>query len=1188
MEYRLGLDLGTSSLGWCCVETKNGDNSNVLDIGVRIFPDGRNDKTKEPLAVARRAARCARRRLGRFKLRQKNLITDLQKYGFLPQDKDEYKKLEKENPYKLRSDAVNNKISLYELGRVILHLNQRRGFLSNRKEEKNIQTSTKTQKAINNLTLRIEEAGCKTLGEYLYRTSKYRFKNKTDANGNMVVNDDTLYPTREMYQKEFDYIWNFQQKNYPELMSDEIKKRFRDYDIFFQRKLKKQETGFCRLEPEERRCPKAFVTAQIFRITQDIENMRINYPESRILSKNEKSALYEFLNNPPKNSADKNYRISYDIIIKHLGLPSETIFNFVNANKDGMLCNITNVIMSDEKAYSDVWHTYTAQQQNKIVEILQDYGKDSHEIIADLKALTPDITAEQIKNILQLSLLLPEGYMDLSEKAMDKLATEMRLCGVTYDKAVESVYNKSVEERQYFDEEKYLPHYQELFSEQLIGGDKENFDKTIDYDNYMGRITNVSVHIALNQLRQVVNSLISKYGKPEGITIELGRELTCGKKAQNDIKKRQNENAKIMAEARTALREKNIPLTAFNVEKYKVWRNLNPKDASKRFDLYTGKNISLNDLFSWNYEIEHILPYSWTYDDSYNNKIITRADVNRKKLNQLPYVFFSDKEQLKSIATDSEELENMTLEKVVARAKDIDKARGNIKKTFNFNAIAWRFSSNAENIFNKNNKNMARDLTDMQYMSRLAKKYLTCICDYTKIVSAKGQMTDQMKKVWNLNDIMPKDYYLWCAQKWQTDDIEEWKTKQNLQENPEQTENEAKTAAKHFIDGLSEAEIHNLTKVGKDRSIHYHHALDAFILANITPSVVQYLSSNDFADKAEHYQKTCNFKADADKYITLNEARISLLKQSGKFYESPYTGFDKTKFADMLRNITVSYKNPADKLKLLLKKAELTGKNCSQFGFAAINEDTAFGFRRVLKVSQNDMDLEFAVRKNSIRVYETHSLSTMVPVFRTKEQKAEFLRLYPEWLKSKVRKKSIGKEKCAEIEQKFIDSFNKDKAYKWYASAGNYAAQIYQIRNDDKFVPNKNGKWSLEILPNFYAFERKGKFFWKDVYPTAKLVTTLHIDDVVEATFSAEDDLSDGFSKIQKWIKEQFRLHPEQQELKLLFRVKKMSGGSIFLRPLHIAQEDRDEKSWKCSVGKFQQYQCRKVTVNPLGNIIGG
>lgn len=1199
MDYRMGIDIGTSSLGWCCLKMENGKVAGILDLGVRIFPDSRNDKTKDPLCVARRDARSSRRRLKRFRLRQAQLIEYLQASGLLPSDKAEFKNLEKLNPYELRSKALYNKIPLYELGRAIFHLNQRRGFLSNRKEEKDEQSDddnkqkksqkkkiSKTQMAMNTLWQKIKEKNCQTLGEYLFKTGIYRFKNATDEKGRLKVDENTTYPNRQMYKDEFDKIWEAQKKYYPQILTDELKIKLRDNDIFYQRPLKKQETGFCWLEPDERRCPKAYIAAQQFRIISEVNNLEINYPEKRVLTKEEREKLFAFLNNPLTGIYDGDYVVSFANILNHMNLPENTTFNLMKNKREGLKCNITNAIFGSTENFGKKWYNYSDEKQKEIIDILLDYSLTKEEVKDELMCACTDISQDNLEEVIEQSLFLPDGYMSLSEKALRKLTEEMSFCGCYYAQAVENVYHITGE----FAIRSELPPYQELFTEQLIGGNKEIFDKELDYDNYMGRITNVSVHIALNQLRQVVNEIIDKYGNPSGITIELGRELTKGKKALDDIEKKQKENAKINQEAREAIRKLGAKITPFNMEKYKVWRNLNPNKVEERIDLYTGKVIKLSDLFSWDYEIEHILPYSWTYDDSYSNKIITRANINRQKLNQLPYDFFSDENQLKAVAKDSDELQEMQLEKVKERAKDIDKARKNIKKTFNFNAITWRFSKNACDIFNKNSNNMARDLTDMQYMSKLAKKYLTCICPDSCIVSAKGQITDIMKKVWNIYDVMPEDYRLWQPQKWQKDDITARKAKRILQQNPELGDKEATELAKKEVAELSDNEIQNLTSVGKDRSIHYHHALDAFTLANINQGIVQKLSSERFANEVEEYQEKQNRESEKENdYITLSEARMSLLKQSGKFYALPYENFDKQDLTNRLRSIVVSYRNIPDKIKLIMKKSAKTGKNPAHFSFAAITEDTAFGFRKILSIKNGDMDLEFSVRKSGKRVREKHSLSTMVPVFRNKEQKEKFLQLYSEWQKVCVRQKAIGKDEYARIEREFIDSFSKDKAFKWYASAGNYAAQIYQINKNDKYAPNPNEDWSLEILPNYYAFERQGKFFWKDIYPTAKLITTLHINDVVQAIFSADDELEGGFSKIRAWVKEQFRLHSEAEELKLLFRVKKMSGSSIFLRPLHIAQEDNgDLKSWQCSIGKFKQYHCRKVSVTPLGKVIGG
>ena len=1168
MTYRLGIDLGTSSLGWCCLETKDDEVTGLLDIGVRIFPDGRNDKSKDPLCVARREARSARRRLKRFKERQTKLIKDMQESGLLPKDEQTFKSLEKKNPYELRAKAVHEKISLYDLGRAIFHLNQRRGFLSNRQEER--KKDTKTTQAMTNLENKIKESGCVTLGEYMYKFPDYRrFKNSTDASGKLVIE---WYPNRKMYQDEFEVIWNKQREYYPNILTDALQKRLENDDIFFQRPLKKQETGFCWLEPEERRCPKTHIIAQQFRIWCDISNIRIN--NNRLLNKEEREALFKLLDNAQRDMYDNDYYVSWDKILECLGLESDTSINLMKAYKKGLLCNITNAILGTQ-ALGESWQKLSNEMKDKVVDILQDYSLLPDEAELKLHEICPMLSPIQTDCVLDQSLILPDGYMNFSEKAMEKLVIEM-MNGTDLAMAIENVYHKTAADEGYFDEQDELPPYQELFAQSLIGGDKEKYLKELDYDDYMGRITNVSVHIALNQLRAVVNELIKKYGKPSGITIELGRELTKGKKALASLAKKQKENEKINDEAKKEIKKAGFAVTSFNIEKYKVWRNLNPQDVTKRCDLYTGKPISFSELFTDRYEIEHILPYSWSYDDSYTNKIITQANINRQKLNQLPYEFFNDEKQIRALAHNEEEFKEMSWVKVKERAKDADKANKRLKKTFNFDSMAWRFNKNAREIFNKHSQNLARDLTDMQYMSKLARKYLTCICKKEKIVSAKGQMTDLLRFIWNVNDVLPEDYRLWEPQDWQKKDIIE-REKTKLTSEPELSIQEADDAAKQYVKQLSTEEIHNRTRVSKDRSIHYHHALDAFVLANINTKMMQIMSQKDFADEVERQA------ASHDK--TIHEVQKAVFKS--KILNKPYKMFDKEELKRRLRDIVVSYKNPVDKLKMIMKKAEILKQDLSQFGFAPICEDTAFGFERILNTK--DMSIEFSVKKDGKKKLEKHILSTMVPIFRTKEQKQEFLNLYVAWQKAVVRRKSIGEAAYKAIEESFINSFTKDKAFKWYASAGNYAAQIYQINTKDKYAPNPKENWSLEILPNYYAFERRGKFFWKDIYPTAKLITTLKINDIVEATFDRADELESGFSKIKNWVKQSFENHPDKQQLQLLFRVKKMSGKNIFFRPLHIAQEDNgDVKSWACSIEKFKQYKCHKVSVTPTGQVLRG
>lgn len=160
MDYILGLDLGATSLGWSVVELgSDGVPLRLERMGVRIFSDGRDSKTKEPLAVARRTARGMRRRRDRYVMRRETLMNKLIKYGLMPENESERKALERLNPYELRVKGLDEKLPPYELGRALFHINQRRGFKSNRKTDRKNDEAGAMKSAIKDLTEKMTESG---------------------------------------------------------------------------------------------------------------------------------------------------------------------------------------------------------------------------------------------------------------------------------------------------------------------------------------------------------------------------------------------------------------------------------------------------------------------------------------------------------------------------------------------------------------------------------------------------------------------------------------------------------------------------------------------------------------------------------------------------------------------------------------------------------------------------------------------------------------------------------------------------------------------------------------------------------------------------------------------------------------------------------------------------------------------
>lgn len=137
MKYRLALDIGANSIGWCLLDLDAaGAPCGLRDMGVRVFPDGRDPKKLASLAADRRLARGMRRRRDRYLQRREALLNALVRHELMPAEEGARKALAGLDPYALRRDALHRKLAHHELRRAIFHLNQRRGFASNRKTDR--------------------------------------------------------------------------------------------------------------------------------------------------------------------------------------------------------------------------------------------------------------------------------------------------------------------------------------------------------------------------------------------------------------------------------------------------------------------------------------------------------------------------------------------------------------------------------------------------------------------------------------------------------------------------------------------------------------------------------------------------------------------------------------------------------------------------------------------------------------------------------------------------------------------------------------------------------------------------------------------------------------------------------------------------------------------------------------------
>ena len=453
MKYKFAFDLGSTSCGWAVV--KIDDENNVIgfeDIGVRIFPDGRDANKKEPLQVARRTARGARVRNDRILQRRHKIIDLLKENGMIYDEKDERK-----NPYELRAKAVSEKVSLSEFGRIMYNLSLRRGFKSNRKEDKD--SKGKTKQAMKNLEDALEG---QTLGQYLWKKfsenkAKENIKidgkkqkinhtrfadNEYDNKGNL--NKDALYPSRDMYEYEFEIIWQTQAEFYDILKNKDLKNDFHNA-IFYQRPLKPQTRGFCEFEDGEFRIYKAHPLFQRFRTLQTINQMMIKSGDETIqLTPDGREKLIKEVFNNFKETR-KDGKLSFAGIKKLLGLPKSVSFNLESEGKKertDIYADKTAYLLSRPECFGDKWFEIPFDEQCSIVDML--IGDAEDEAVKQFLKKYYNLDDEHCEKIINQPL--EEGTGSLSKKAIEKILPYLEKGLLYSDACKEAGYHHS-----YFD-----------------------------------------------------------------------------------------------------------------------------------------------------------------------------------------------------------------------------------------------------------------------------------------------------------------------------------------------------------------------------------------------------------------------------------------------------------------------------------------------------------------------------------------------------------------------------------------------------------------------------------------------------------------------------------------------------------------------------------------------------------------
>lgn len=847
----LGLDLGSASIGWALVSEDSDSNlcnRQLIDLGVRIIPYNGTEGQEfvkgvgESKNALRTKARSARRGYDRYQLRRYYLTQVLIKNGMMPDD--DLKSLPKLKLWDLRARAVSQKISLPELGRILLLLNQKRGYKRTRSDSSLDKKDTEYVAKVKNRYNFIKEQNL-TIGQY--------FSNTLRENKFFRIKEN-VFP-REAYIEEFNAICS-QQKLYHSILTDELISEIRDKIIFYQRPLKSQKglVSICEFEGfYVEKDGKRYFTGpkvahrtsplfQIVKIWESINNLRIKTRDGDdlYLTSEERREIFNHLDNNDKLSVKDlckiikkgESEISVDRKLFKTGLQGNTLKTMIR--KACSAKEIPNDLLKFEPKIS-------VNENVKVCLFSKKSGEVINESVQNQKIIDRNFESEPLYKIWHTIYSIND--IDECSKALvknfqlDEIAA-LKLANIDLSKFGYS--NKSAKCLR-----KILPYLMDgyEYSESMMLADY-NHSGSLTKDENLSReladklslipknsLRQPIVEKILNQMVNLVNEIINTYGKPDEIRVELARELKQSKEERSEteyyINKRNRENEQIAKD----LSEFGLRATRNNIIKYRLYKEINNEE--KRLNaicIYCGKQISFTEAITGSdVDVEHIIPKAKLFDDSQSNKTLAHRHCNSTKRDQTAYDFMKGK---------SEEEFNSYVERV-----NLLFEKGLITKSKR-DKLLMTESKIPDNFVD-------RQIQETRYISRKAVQILNTICH--KVYCTSGTITAELRNLWGYNDV--------------TMNLQLPKYKQ------------AGFTEVKELEANNETSIHKkeIIKDWSKRDDHRHHAIDALVIACTKQGFIQRfntLNSTKTREELEYNTKNRQFKEKLsllEKYIVANQ-----------------------------------------------------------------------------------------------------------------------------------------------------------------------------------------------------------------------------------------------------------------------------------------------------------------------------
>ena len=657
----LGLDVGSNSVGSAWVDTQ----AQSIHVGVSIFPAGVEEsdtKRGQPVGQKRRERRSQRRTIARRARRKRLLRTLLIENRLLPGTEPELDALMSCNPWSLRRDGLRRQLNPHEFGRALLHLAQRRGALGVESEPEDTDAG-RTKEAIDSLR---SSLGGLTVGEFMADLIERRRRPLADASRDRMYCDPVrnrrgrfeFHATRDMIHDEFERLWAAQRHfrgPLAEILTDELKLKLDDPNgdqtwqcrgaIFGQRRIywDTGTLGRCDLEPTDRCAPVADRWASHFRVVETANNIRLRERGGawKPLTEEQRGAVVAAL--------EKQCTATPATVRRALGIHTKTKKEFYQLNiendpgreinTDWFCREVIHQAVGDKH-----WASLAEQVREAINRALLKFDPDAEGDEERLRAgclAWWDFDADQTTRLLAAWKGRPrlERRLNLSRKAIRNLLPYMEV------KAADGRWLTQIEARQRFAEDGANGATDEQRARYALEPNRP--PKRLR--NYARKhpdklppppvLSNPVVRKAIYAVRDHVEQHIVREGCiPDRVVIELAREAKQPARVRNEIlaRNRQRERAR-----KTVVADFNLGGLTVNQQRAACDRVILCRQQ-RNLCAYTGRPITDRQAADGDaVETDHIVPWSRSFDDGLNNKVLCLRHANRGKADRTPREWLS-------------------------------------------------------------------------------------------------------------------------------------------------------------------------------------------------------------------------------------------------------------------------------------------------------------------------------------------------------------------------------------------------------------------------------------------------------------------------------------------------------------------------------------------------------------------